>query len=65
MGVVATTRVSVIVLVVGFIGAVSETGFAEDGGDIYSFFRLLDWDSKEDLMMRSGYQLAVWCGFVN
>ena len=38
MGVVATTRVSVIVLVVGFIGAVSETGSAEDGGDIYSFF---------------------------
>lgn len=36
MGVVATTRVSVIVLVGGFIGAVSETGSAEDGGDIYS-----------------------------
>lgn len=38
MGVVATTRVSVIVFVVGFIDStVSETGSVEDGGDIYSF----------------------------
>lgn len=35
-GVVATTRVNVIVLVVGFIESVSETASAEAGGDIYS-----------------------------
>lgn len=43
MGVVATTRVRVIVLVVGLIDGVSETGSVEDGGDIYCFRWLYYW----------------------